>query len=102
MAKLNCWEAAKCGRVPGGSKEGELGVCPAVTNTILDGINDGKNGGRACWAIEGTYCKGKIQGSFATKYSQCKKCSFYHLVKQEEGTKWQNAKIILDRLDHVA
>ena len=43
MAKLNCWEFKKCGREAGGSKVGELGLCPAATTRAVDGVHDGKN-----------------------------------------------------------
>jgi hypothetical protein len=55
MPKLNCWEFEKCGRQPGGIKVKELGVCPAATEKRAHGINGGINGGRACWAIAGTF-----------------------------------------------
>jgi hypothetical protein len=90
-AKLNCWEYMKCGREEGGSNAPELGVCPASIASHetgeLQGIHDGKNGGRCCWIITGTMCKGKIEGTFAKKYDSCTQCNFYKLVKQEEG-KW--------------
>jgi len=49
MRLLNCWEVKKCGREFGGIKSQELGVCPASIQSKVDGINHGKNGGRACW-----------------------------------------------------
>ncbi len=64
-AKQNCWEMKKCGREPGGVKTPELGLCPASTDKTADGLNGGKNGGRICWAVTGTFCGGKIQGTFA-------------------------------------
>jgi hypothetical protein len=81
---LNCWEFKKCGREPGGEKASEMGVCPAATEERADGINSGKNGGRACWAIAGTLCKDKVQGSYALKLRDCMKCDFYQLVVNEE------------------
>ena len=51
MSKQNCWEFKKCGREPGGVKTAELGVCPAATTEKANGLNSGRNGGRACWAI---------------------------------------------------
>jgi len=74
----------KCGREPGGKKVAQLGVCPAAVEIKVDGINGGKNGGRACWAIAGTFCGGKVQGTFAQKYFSCKECSFWGKVSQEE------------------
>ncbi|UOO37016.1 hypothetical protein IZU99_06985 [Oscillospiraceae bacterium CM] len=74
--KTNCWEYKKCGRQPGGEKVKDFGVCPASTSAVLNGIHDGNNGGRACWVISGTYCKGQVQGTFAQKFSNCKVCDF--------------------------
>jgi len=85
MAKLNCWEFKKCGRESGGEKAEELGVCPATVDERTDGIHGGKKGGRCCWVITGTLCSGEVQGTFAKKHSNCKKCDFYALVDKEEG-----------------
>jgi hypothetical protein len=82
---LNCWEAKRCGREPGGVKAKELGICPAANNTRATGINRGTYGGRACWAIGGTLCGGKVQGTFASKMVNCMECDFYKAVRVEEG-----------------
>jgi hypothetical protein len=83
--RLNCWQAKKCGREPGGVKVAEMGVCPAVTACELNALNHGKNGGRMCWAVAGTFCGGKVQGSFAEKRMSCLSCEFYMQVKQDEA-----------------
>jgi hypothetical protein len=83
--KKNCWEFKRCGREPGGENADVMGVCPASTNTKLDGIHDGKNAGRACWVIAGTMCNGEVQGIFAQKYNDCRICDLYQKVKEEEG-----------------
>ncbi len=83
--KQNCWENKKCGREPGGAKVSELGECPAATDKSSDGINRGKNAGRICWAVAGTFCGGKVQGTFAEKRLSCIDCNFYKKVKEEEG-----------------
>lgn len=75
----------RCGREPGGKNVRELGVCPAASEIRLDGVNGGKNGGRACWAIAGTMCGKMIQGSFAQKEYSCLHCSFFKIVREEEG-----------------
>jgi hypothetical protein len=98
MAKQNCWEYKKCGREPGGVKVTELGVCPASTEVKAHGSNQGKNGGRACWAIAGTLCGGKVQGAFATKLTNCMQCQFYQLVGQEEGPNHESSRDILKKL----
>ena len=88
MAKLNCWEFKNCGRQPGGAKVDELGMCPAAMAQNADGLNGGKNGGRICWAVSGTFCEGKVQGTFAEKKLSCMGCDFFKKVKEEEGEKF--------------
>jgi hypothetical protein len=82
-SKVNCWEVKNCGRQPGGAKVAELGICPVIDTKVK--ANDGRNGGRICWAIAGSLCGGKIQGSFAEKLLNCIDCSFFKQVKKEEG-----------------
>ncbi|WP_440950970.1 two-CW domain-containing protein [Methanosphaerula subterraneus] len=99
MTHLNCWEFKKCGREPGGENASELGICPASTETLTDGVNHGKNGGRACWAISGTMCGGKVQGTFATKVGTCLNCEFYQQVQWEEKPRFETSSKILARLN---
>ena len=75
-----------CGRQYGEEKTKELGVCPAASYEKLDGAHGGKNAGRVCWVIAGTMCGGEVQGSFAKKYEDCRKCEFYQRVREEEGS----------------
>ena len=82
--RANCWEYKKCGREPGGMKVAELGVCPAP-KASMTALNRGTRGGRICWAIAGTLCGGKTQGTFAQKAAGCITCEFYRTVKREEG-----------------
>ena len=98
MAKVNCWEFKKCGREQGGVKSAELGVCMAAKETRTNGINGGKNGGRACWAITGTLCGGQVQGTFATKLGNCMQCEFFKTVKTEEGTNISSSRDIIAKL----
>lgn len=67
--KKNCWEIKKCGREKGGYKEKEMGVCPAFD----------RHAGDACWLIAGTFCGGKVQGTFASKEASCMTCEVYKL-----------------------
>lgn len=83
--RQNCWEFMRCGREPGGARVSELGICPATTDRSADGSNAGQNGGRICWAIVGTLCGGKVQGTFAQKRVFCRTCDFYHHVKKTNG-----------------
>ncbi len=82
---MNCWEFMKCGREPGGEKTDELGICPAAVDTSLDGKNNGKDGGRYCWKVAGTFCKGDVQGTVAMKIFDCIDCEFFKKVMDEEG-----------------
>lgn len=82
--RQNCWEFNKCDRELGGQKTKEFGVCPAAREERLNGIHNGKNAGRACWVISGTFCKGKAQGTFAEKKKSCFECDFYKKVREEE------------------
>ena len=61
LLAVPCWEFMKCRR----DVNNELN-CPAYPNF-----------GRACWAVAGTFCEGKVQGTFAQKYQNCKKCEFF-------------------------
>lgn len=63
--QTKCWEYMKCGR----DKDASL-KCPAYPNF-----------GRVCWAVAGTFCEGKVQGTFAQKYESCRKCEFYKKVR---------------------
>jgi tRNA A-37 threonylcarbamoyl transferase component Bud32 len=101
--RLNCWEYKQCGREQNGRKSAELGVCPAATDSSFDGINRGKNGGRICWAIAGTFCKGKLQGAFADKRNSCVKCNFFRMVnsqKESGETPTRLLKHLVDTTDN--
>ena len=85
--KKNCWEFTACGREPGGANVHELGICPAAIARDCDGIHGGVCGGRACWAISGTLCDGRLQGTIASKLKNCLKCEFYQEVLRENNGK---------------
>lgn len=63
---------------------GELGVCPAAAAEYYNGVNHGINAGRVCWIVAGTYCEGKVLGTFEKKLDSCKECDFFQKVKNEE------------------
>lgn len=92
--KLNCWEFNECGREPGGESADELGLCPAASDASFNGINCGKNGGRLCWAVAGTFCEGEVQGTFAEKRQSCTECDFFKLVRSEEGSPDSHTKFL--------
>jgi hypothetical protein len=98
LEKPNCWEFKKCGREPGGARIAELGVCAAATEALADGIHGGTNAGRACWAVAGTLCGGKVQGTYAAKFDNCLKCEFYLATAREQGAALLPLETILSRL----
>ncbi|MBA3018013.1 MAG: hypothetical protein KJ550_08350 [Proteobacteria bacterium] len=74
---MNCWEFKKCGREKGGVKATKLGVCPAYPDY-----------GKCCARVVGTLCEGGLQGTFASKYKDCKGCPFYkslHYDRTDDG-----------------
>ncbi|HMB45290.1 MAG TPA: hypothetical protein VKL21_05665 [Candidatus Methanoperedens sp.] len=83
--KVNCWEFMNCGRELGGEKADKLGVCPVATDISADGLNRGKVGGRICWAISRKSGGKRKEGKLAKKLLFCESCSFFKLVKEEEG-----------------
>jgi hypothetical protein len=85
MRALNCWEFMKCGREAGGTHVHDKGVCPAASFRGADGFLGGRNGGRACAYITGTFCAGTIQGTHAEKMKLCGACDFYHELREQHG-----------------
>ncbi len=64
LCKIPCWEFMGCER-----NIGKEMVCPAYPHF-----------GRVCWVVGGTFCEGKIQGTFAQKCHDCRSCGFYKKV----------------------
>ena len=95
MHKLNCWEVQGCGRQPRGVNVADLGICPASVEEWADGMNGGRNGGRTCWALAGTLCRGEVQGTFAIGLANCMRCPFYLQVAREEGQELLTSRTIL-------
>lgn len=58
-----CWEVTKC-------SESE---CPVF----------GADHER-CWQTEGTHCHGEVQGRFAEKFEECKKCQVYREATKDQ------------------
>ena len=97
--KRNCWEETECGREPGGARAHERGPCPAAIDTTSDGLNAGRNAGRFCWAIPGTLCDERVQGTYRDKEASCRKCAFFRRVMYEEGPHFQLLKPALGVTD---
>ena len=53
---LKCWEVKKCVKTD----------CPSYEAKNL-----------RCWQVAGTFCKGEVQGVFAKKFGDCRKCEVY-------------------------
>ncbi|MHC4479855.1 MAG: GAF domain-containing sensor histidine kinase [Planctomycetota bacterium] len=87
--KLNCWEFRNCGRGPSSGDP-----CPAATETTCDGINDGTNGGRFCWAVAGSL-SGHTDPAACATATDCLTCDFFHRVKSEEGQSFDLLKLAL-------
>ncbi len=98
MTRMNCWEFQDCGRELGGKKTNELGACPASGESKLNWINDGKNAGRACWALAGTHCNGEIQGTYSQKLGTCLNCDFFTFVREQQKDQFVGSKHILKML----
>lgn len=102
MLKMNCWEFRLCGREVGGDRVAQLGICPAASDPRLDGVHGGKNAGRACWVVAGTFCGGEVQGSFAQKMSNCLSCDFYSNVRDEEQGHFKLSAVLMKMLERAA
>jgi hypothetical protein len=72
--KQNCWEYMKCGRELEGKKVAELGICRAAADEFFNRMNGGKNGGRICFAVAGTFSNNVVQFQCTEKLASCKFC----------------------------
>ena len=84
--KTNCWEFKECGREINGVNSKIYGVCSAASFDLADGFLGGKNGGRACFYITGTFCSGRFEGTKPLKEHDCENCDFHKLIGKEEGS----------------
>ena len=60
-----CWEHMQCKQDVNHDES-----CPAYPHF-----------GRICWAVAGTLCAGKIQGTYAQKIHDCHRCGYYRSVQ---------------------
>jgi hypothetical protein len=72
---LNCWEIKKCERQKGGKKVNELGECIASKEGM----------GHSCWAVAGTLCGGKIQGTTVQKIGYCTSCEVHEIYNRSKS-----------------
>jgi len=73
----------QCGREPGGSAVDRQGVCPAASATMFDGVNGGRNAGRFCWRLAGTFGVSRIQGTYARTIATCQECLFFKKMEAQ-------------------
>lgn len=66
---VNCWDYMKCNRDRDNSDK-----CPAYPHF-----------GRICWSVAGTFCQGKVRGTFAQKLEDCRSCRFYQRIQTGSG-----------------
>jgi len=68
MVYKPCWEHMSCNQDTNHHER-----CPAYPHF-----------GRICWAIAGTLCAGKIQGTYAQKIHDCHGCGYYRMVQDAD------------------
>lgn len=76
---LKCWEVKNCTHVG----------CPSYKSENL-----------RCWQVSGTFCGGKVQGVFANKYGDCRKCEVYQNAFKDRikliGESFNNMMVLLE------
>ncbi|MBI5057872.1 MAG: GGDEF domain-containing protein [Nitrospirae bacterium] len=76
---LKCWEVKNCGQVK----------CPSFKSDNL-----------RCWQVSGTFCGGKVQGYFANKYGDCRKCDIFQNAFKDRismiGESFNNMMMLLE------
>jgi two-component system NtrC family sensor kinase len=65
-----CWEAVHCGRAGDDVPD----PCPAWPHF-----------GRACWAVAGTQCEGRVRGTQAAILGDCCDCGFFREMAPRDG-----------------
>jgi signal transduction histidine kinase/DNA-binding response OmpR family regulator/HAMP domain-containing protein len=60
---VHCWEVKGCGKED----------CPSY----------GKSDNLRCWEVAGTFCRGEVQGTFAQKLGDCRKCEVYQDARED-------------------
>jgi signal transduction histidine kinase len=60
---IACWKTKKCGQTG----------CPSYGR--LDNLR--------CWEVSGTCCRGEVQGVFAKKLGDCRKCRVYEAARRD-------------------
>jgi diguanylate cyclase (GGDEF)-like protein len=80
---LKCWEHKQCTKKD----------CPSYESNYL-----------RCWQVAGTFCGGSVQGIFASKYGDCRKCDvFQHALGNRInsiGESFNNMMALLENKHH--
>ncbi len=99
-SKPNCWDVMGCSRGIGDDTPCVGDACRAATETLVDGVNGGHNGGRACWAVAGSFAMDspdcKRHGP-----SSCVDCPFFRMVITEELPNLEFSPRILEILGYA-
>ena len=83
-SNMNCWEFMDCGREPDGKNVSRYGVCPVAIESTLDGVHNGKNGGRCCWVVI-DYSQNSSELPCCSGGShECIRCDFYKMVFESD------------------
>ncbi len=81
---VRCWEIKGCSEIE----------CPCFGETELK-----------CWQVAGTFCKGEVQGIFASKYGDCRHCEVYNAAFEDRidmiGESFNNMMILLESKHHA-
>ena len=86
VVKRNCWQIRACGLGPRTAAEPRSRrVCPAALPGVFEGVNQGQNRGRFCWAIEGTLCDEQVQHRAGERLKLCLQCEVMQEVCGDEG-----------------
>ncbi|MCI5209658.1 MAG: hypothetical protein D3910_12890 [Candidatus Electrothrix sp. ATG2] len=88
---MNCWEFKECGREPGGKNISVFGVCPVSVSFGFDSVNNGKNGGRACWIIRESACEQIMRKCCVQEMRECRECDFFVSLKKSRVKRYEQA-----------
>lgn len=81
----NCWEVLGCGQGPDETLRPGTERCPVPSAAAYAAINDGRAGGRICWAVPGALCRRGLPVELSVEQKPCASCSFFAQVRREQG-----------------
>jgi hypothetical protein len=89
-----------CGRGPDDARPEGVEACRAATERLLDGMNGGRNGGRSCWAVVGSFAMDRHECGNADELA-CIYCDFFRSVVRDELPHLELSPAILERLGYA-